>query len=682
MLDKEKVNTIGIDFTFVGEAEDKEDDLLLRETIDAISSRVVLAYFFDYKKAEPVLPVESLRKAAYAIGIVNTPQDPDGKTRRLRSFVELGGNFYYSFSVQLATSFLNENPDKTISSIPLLKDKTFFINFLLKPRDIIKISFYDTLENLEGLKQQYGRDFLKDSLVLIYPEAGIFHDIQPTPLGNMAGGFLHLNGAADIISRRFLEEKNILLLPFLIFSFALITYILLYSGFIAGFLFTLGILFLNFWFLVLLVLAGIRFDFSSVVFFGVLFFIAGSLYKYLSSLAALLKIKNKATLDPLRSLFTTRYFYYRLELESKKIYLKKELFLVFMHLRSFKEAIEDMPIERLKNIWHRIQSAVSIRGSFWSVFSDEEVVGSIICSHAKISQIASFLKNNLQECFLEEGIKSNIRVGYIKLKREYPLRELVFVISSELKKRKEDLILFSDKDFASLVLHPHLKTKDETKLLESLDEDIEEKNRELLLLIGELEKEHAKTKEAFFEIIGSLVNALEARDPYTEGHSQRVHNYSVMMAERLGWPKEEKEKLSKAALLHDLGKIGVPDSILHKKGQLNEEEFDFIKKHELIGIKILEPLKDFHDILPWIMYHHERWDGKGYPHGLAGEAIPVASQIIALADVYDALTTGRDYKEAFSSNYAIDELLNSKGTRFNPQLVDLFVELIQHKPNP
>ena len=169
---------------------------------------------------------------------------------------------------------------------------------------------------------------------------------------------------------------------------------------------------------------------------------------------------------------------------------------------------------------------------------------------------------------------------------------------------------------------------------------------------------------------------MEARDPYSEGHSERVSNYALKVAEKLGWRDEEKEKLRRAALLHDLGKIGIPDSILHKKEGLSQEEYNFIKKHEIIGVKILQPLKDLNEILPWIMYHHERWDGLGYPHGLIGNNIPLASQIISICDVFDALTTGRDYKKAFSQDYSIGELIKDKGARFNPQLVDVFLEII------
>lgn len=676
ILDKEKLNTIGLDFAFVGESEDKEDDRILKETLNNVSSRIVLAYFFDFEKAVPVLPLTQLKESAYSIGMLNTPVDTDGKTRRLRGYIELRDDFYYSFSVALSASFLKQKPKDLISLLPLSKDRTFFINYLLKPKDIIKLSFYDVLTNLEGLKQRYGNDFLKDALVLVYPETEILHDTYNTPLGKMPGGILHLNGVANIISGRLIKEVTILFIPFLIFSFIAMFYILRYCGFIVGALFTLGVLFFDFWGLVFLSLGGVRFDYSYVAIFSLFFFILGSLYRYIYYLTQILKIKDKATLDPLTNLFTLRYFYYRLALERKKIYFNKDLFLVFIYLESFKEVSEEMPLEEIKDIWRRISSAVSLKGNFWSIYSQDELAGCIVRSQAGASREINFLKNNLGALLLERGIKSKIKLAYAKLKKNYSTRELLFVLSTELKKKKEEVVLFEDNDLANLLESSASKIMQSSKILDILDEDIEEKNRQLLSLVESLNREHAKTKEAFFQIITSLVNALEARDPYTKGHSERVANYALMIAEKLNWPTEQKDKLKKATLLHDLGKIGIPDRILHKKGPLNDEEYDFIKKHEIFAVKILEPLKDLNEILPWILYHHERWDGKGYPHGLAGDAIPEAAQIISLADVFDALTTGRDYKVAFLSDDAISELVKNKGTQFNPRFVDIFVDII------
>lgn len=679
ILDAEKVNTVGIDFAFIGEAEDKQEDISLKEALKNSSCRTVLAYFFDAKKQSPVFPLESLKNAAYSIGMVNTPQDKDNKARRLRAYVKQEENVYYSFAVQISAAFLGKPPKEITSSLPLAEDGTFAINYLLQPKDAIRISFYDVLENLDKLKEAHGRDFLKGSLVLIYPEAGIFHDLQLTPLGRMPGGFLHLNGAADIIRGSFLKELRFLTYLFLGLSFAVTAWILLYSGFLYGLLFTLGIAFAEFWALILLGLNGIKFDYGSVSLFCLVFFGAGSLYKYAYFLAQLLKIKGKATLDPLRNLYTIRYFYYRLELALKKIYFYRDSFVVLIYLESFAANTESFSLEKTRQLWQEISGIISLKESFWSAYTQEELSGYIICPRKRIRPLALFLKNNLQAMLAEKGVQATVRIGYAKVKKSYPARELLFALSAELKQAKDEVALFEDKRLANLLSPALLKAGQAGKFLESLDQDIEEKNRQLLSLLDNLSREHAKTEEAFFQIIASLVNALEARDPYTQGHSERVCFYAVRVSEKLGWNRHEQEKLKKAALLHDLGKIGIPDNILHKRDKLTEEEFDFIKKHEIIGVKILEPLKEMSDILPWILYHHERWDGKGYPHGLAGDAIPQAARIISLADVFDALTTGRDYKQAFPKGDAIKEIIKNKGSQFDPELADIFIETVSGK---
>jgi len=678
ILDKEKVNTLGFDLLFEGNSEDRQDDLIFADTLSNITLRTVLAYRFDPKEKIPIL--SQFSQVSSNNGMINTPKDIAGKAYRLRAYIGLEDKLYYSFSVALASTFLNQSPQKTVSHIPLLKDRTYNINYLLTPNDMINLSLYDVLENLPELKQKYGDAFLKDRLVLVYPEAEVIHDIYMTPLGRMPGGFLHLNGVADIVLGRFIREVNILHILFLIISLGVITYALSYWGFISGFIITSGVLLLNFWLSVLFSLEGIKFDYSRIVIFGLFFFIIGSLYKYIYFLAQLLKIKDKATLDPLRNIFTLRYFYYRLKLEQQKHFyrnrfFRKDLFLFFIYLGSFKELTEGLSLEQIKNTWQRISSNILLGGSFWSVYSEEEIVGYLISEPASIEQTAHSLKNNLEAILQEIGIKSRVRLAYLKIKTEYPIRELLFVLSKEAKNRSDEIIFLKEADLVNLSAFPYPKKTEEGRFLESLEEDIEEKNRQLLSLIENLNKEHVKTKEAFFQIITSLVNALEARDPYTQGHSERVCNYALKMADKLGWRSEEKEKLRKAALLHDIGKIGIHDNILHKKGQLTADEFDVIKKHEIIGVKILEPLKEFSEILPWILYHHEKWDGKGYPHGLAGDAIPIAAQVISLSDVFDALTTGRDYKKAFSANEAKEEMVKNKGTQFNPRLVDIFVEV-------
>ncbi|MFA5100801.1 MAG: HD-GYP domain-containing protein, partial [Candidatus Omnitrophota bacterium] len=361
-----------------------------------------------------------------------------------------------------------------------------------------------------------------------------------------------------------------------------------------------------------------------------------------------------------------------LELEARR----RKVYVAMVYLEHYKENTEDISIDRLKALWSRMQPALSKLRGCWGAYSADEIIGLLFDDHAHIEALLQLLKNELDGIFSSLDLKIVAKACAVRFRKDWSVNELCASLSQKVQALTSGALVIQDLPIVRPDQMALGQISSQPQILDGLAEDIEEKNRQLLSLYEKLKVEHGKTKEAFYQIITSLVNALEARDPYTQGHSQRVANYAQALADKLGWGQDQKERLRKASLLHDLGKIGIPDSILHKKGQLTEEEFGFIKQHEIFAVNILKPLKDLEDILPWILYHHEKWDGTGYPHGLGGDAIPIASQIIALADVYDALTTGRDYKVAVSRVDSIAIILKSKGTHFKPELADMFVSII------
>jgi putative two-component system response regulator len=167
---------------------------------------------------------------------------------------------------------------------------------------------------------------------------------------------------------------------------------------------------------------------------------------------------------------------------------------------------------------------------------------------------------------------------------------------------------------------------------------------------------------------------IEIRDPYTEGHCQRIANYATALGERLGLPEEDLKALYRGGFLHDLGKIGIPDTILLKPGPLTPAEFEVVKQHPVIGSKLCEGLRTLRRALPIIRSHHERLDGSGYPDGLVGDAVPLLAQILSTVDVYDALTTPRPYKPALSRKEARDTLLDE--ARKNWRSLELLQEFL------
>lgn len=193
----------------------------------------------------------------------------------------------------------------------------------------------------------------------------------------------------------------------------------------------------------------------------------------------------------------------------------------------------------------------------------------------------------------------------------------------------------------------------------------------------EIWDKRAKIQQQFLNTIHALVRALDAKHPYTGGHSRRVADLAVLLARHVGMNAEEVRHVERAALFHDIGKIGVEDSILNKSGKLTAEEYDKVKKHPLIAEEILAPLEEFGGpIMRYVKHEHERVDGRGYPSGLKGEDIPIGSRIIAIADAYDSLVTDRTYRKASSPERALIEIRRCKGTQFDANLVDSFMDVI------
>jgi putative two-component system response regulator len=179
-------------------------------------------------------------------------------------------------------------------------------------------------------------------------------------------------------------------------------------------------------------------------------------------------------------------------------------------------------------------------------------------------------------------------------------------------------------------------------------------------------------------ILFSLANALEAKDFYTRGHSERVAQYATTLAKALTLSPREVEQIRRGALLHDIGKIGVKEDVLLKPGKLTPEEMDHIKSHTIRGYDICSPLKTLQEVLPCIRCHHERYDGSGYPDALKGDSIPLKGQITAVADAYDAMTSDRPYRKGFTPDVAIkifeDEIASGQ---WNPEIVRTFLTLLK-----
>jgi len=249
-----------------------------------------------------------------------------------------------------------------------------------------------------------------------------------------------------------------------------------------------------------------------------------------------------------------------------------------------------------------------------------------------------------------------------------------------------------------------IKPVDLNMLLVSIDRALDRKRLILenkgyqLHLEERVEEQTRKIRQSFLNSITSLAYALEAKDKYTSGHSQRVTDTALAIAEELGLPQDTIEKIRLAGLLHDIGKIGVRESVLNKPGKLTDDEYEHVKSHCELGEHILSPIIEDKEVLEMVRHHHERYDGKGYPDGIPGEHISQGAGIIAVAesydaiisrgamalavaDSYDAMTSDRPYRQAMGSEAACAELKKGKGKQFNPVLVDAFIRVLSKGKN-
>ena len=210
-----------------------------------------------------------------------------------------------------------------------------------------------------------------------------------------------------------------------------------------------------------------------------------------------------------------------------------------------------------------------------------------------------------------------------------------------------------------------------------MEDELESYHKNLKKLVAErtakLQEAYRTLKKAYLDSVKVLAGAIDAKDPYTRGHSDRVRQMSLQIAASLGFAEERMEILEYGALLHDIGKIGIKDEILRKPGPLSAEEYQTIQEHPLIGVKIVEGIEFFKDKIPMIRNHHEQFDGKGYPDGLLGEAIPLEARIIAVPDAFDAMASLRPHRRTRALEDILLEMEQHRGRQFDPRILQIFL---------
>lgn len=246
---------------------------------------------------------------------------------------------------------------------------------------------------------------------------------------------------------------------------------------------------------------------------------------------------------------------------------------------------------------------------------------------------------------------------------------IIFLTADTKPETEKECLVLGALDFITKPFVPMIMLSRISRIIElaGLQNDLERN----------LEEKTALLENVLLNSIMVIANTLDAKDAYTSGHSMRVAQCSAAIAEKLNWSEKEVRNMHNVGLLHDIGKIGVPDAILNKPGRLSNEEFELIKKHPVIGNDILKDIHTINSVAEGALYHHERYDGRGYPNGLKGEEIPLYARIIGIADAYDAMTSNRIYRPKLTQDRVIKEFEKGRGTQFDPKLTDLFLEMLR-----
>lgn len=268
--------------------------------------------------------------------------------------------------------------------------------------------------------------------------------------------------------------------------------------------------------------------------------------------------------------------------------------------------------------------------------------------------------------FVMPGMDGLEMMKRLKESPEYSDITVIFLTSKNSKSTEVECLRLGAYDFISKPIVREVLLSRVGKALEmegyrkGLQRKLEEKTKEL--------------EAASLASVNAVAALIDARDNYTKGHSERVAAYSVKIAENMGWSEEKVRRLYEIALLHDVGKIGVPDKILLKPEALNIEEMEIMKNHTIIGADILKNITSVMDLELGARYHHERYDGKGYPEGLKGEEIPILARIICVADSFDAMSSNRCYRRKLSNEQIRKELLSGSGKQFDPEVILAFLK--------
>lgn len=699
-----KPKAIFLDFIFAGKSGDEAADVLFAEEIKK-ANNVILAGYIE--EDEFIKPQELFVSSARGVGFVNKKSETqDVMSARKAQIVFSPKNTEEKFDYSIEAKILALAKGYPLSDIRYDGGRVMFspelsfpvdaygalpINYSVPTNSFTSIPVYKIISS-EPLEPS----LFRDKIVLVGMTANISQDIHMTPVGRLPGIYINAHTLLMFLSgeliRTFPYWHNKILIFLFTFAIGFLSLRLkdIYSALVlAGFI---GIASAAYLFL------QIRFHFTmdifSLLFLPTVAFGAVEIYKYANLIIEAQKLKRWAIVDAVTGFYTQRYFQINVVHALQKPAKKAAHFFCLVRINEFAQLKEKYPASLAHLIKMLSETIKAHMGRKLLIARYGEETLSLCVWNVKRKWVERSLALLIAEIANREFImdKEVLKISVTIAALDFPrdnlkgYEDLVLTCESVLKRitpdEKVPVAIFDPKVDrvirASAIGQAGAMPKGE---LAYVSMDMVMRNKELEAAIEELKQQQKKIEQYYFFTMHSLVKALEEKDPYTAGHSERVGFYATELAKSMNLSQDEVKAVNRAAYLHDIGKIGLPDKILHKKERLTDDEFEFIKRHQAAGAKILQGIPFYEQVVPYILYHHERYDGKGYPHGLSGEMIPIGAQIIAIADAFDAMTTGRGYNKPLGAvmDEAIAELKKCSGTQFNPAYVHTFIELLEQK---
>lgn len=678
---------VGLDIIFSGKSEERED----RKLAEAIASRpgVILGYILNQDSSEK--PLNEFVAAAASTGFVNKPFKM-GVLNRTRTYhVNGNGEVELSLDIEILRNYLEiDRSAVKVTREGISLGNSLFIpspggitplNYLVHPLRFRIIPAYFVLEN------KVDSSYFKDKIVLVGATDPIIHDEFITPIGISPGVTIIGNSLSMFLSQRFIRTIPAWIEYALIFSFGLFLLLvgsskvrLLYSFIL--FTITMTLAYASF---IYLRSVDLKLPYLAILFSASSAYLIPNLYRYLNLLYLSGRLRNLALQDPLTGFYTPRFFLLRL---NERLTSGGEFCFAALRIKNYNRLTLELSFEEIKSLTKtmsmrlRSELAPRLRRAEYARLSGNTFV--VISEGADMRQfgdsLSTFIENikgdgmmlgdkkvivSLQGCLL-------YRLGgeVVTAKGMISQMEEIF-----RKMKGEDLLI---EDLRSTSEDP--KRDISMDMFDFITYDWEERNKDLENHLREILEANKKLDRLNWGALRALARTVDAKSSWTAGHSERVTGLALKTGRGMGMSQEDLDNPHRAGLLHDIGKIGVPQEILDKPGKFTEEEYRVMREHPVKGASILEPIEDYAEIIPLIRQHHEWFNGGGYPDGLKGEEITLGARILAVADVFDALISDRPYRAGLSLERVTSIMKEGVGTQFDPGVVDAFLTVIEQSP--